>query len=79
MSVIYITLDRAKNIIRDDNGVATSWQGGKKIASFTSVDDFADYVDENIKDLKDAVAFTGSYTILTACNNYIAKKLKELK
>lgn len=76
---MYIVLEKAVEISRDEKtGMATSWRGtGKTIATFTNGDKFIAYVKENVKDLKDAVAFTGSASLLQQANFIIAEELKK--
>lgn len=77
MSDFYITLDRATNIKRDADGVPFAWKGGKKIAEFSDPEKLKEYVTDNIGDLVDVVAFTGSATLLNAVNSFIATELKK--
>lgn len=74
-----IILTKAKNILRNKEGVPYSWQGTDEIAEFYSIEDFKKYVDKNKDKLKDCVAFSGSASAVTICNNYLAKALKQTK
>lgn len=74
-----IILTKAKNILRDEAGVPYSWQGTDEIAEFYSIEDFKRYVDKNKDKLKDCVAFSGSASAVTICNNYLTKALKQKK
>ena len=68
----YLELHKATQIRRDDSGMATSWRGGKLIKKFTMPLEFVDYVRANADKLKDAVAFTGSASLIVTANALIA-------
>lgn len=75
---MYIMLQRATDITRDEQGTATSWRGtGETLATFTKADDFIKYVEDNAADLKDVIAFTGSASLLLQANAIIADKAKK--
>jgi hypothetical protein len=73
----YIKLQKAKDILRDEEGYPYAWTGGETIAEFTDPNKALAYVEENLKDLVDAVFFTGSASLLMNANSYLATKLKE--
>lgn len=77
----YIILQQASDIKRGkDSGIPWTWKSGKEIKRFTHGDvfgAFCRYVDENVRDLKDAVAFTGSASLITQANGYLTMKLRE--
>lgn len=73
----YLTLDRATDIKRNDAGVPWTWKGGKQIMAFTSWLAYETYVTKNIKKLADAVAFTGSASLLQTANSFLASELKK--
>jgi hypothetical protein len=77
---MYIILEKAKNIERDkETGTAWTWTGtGETLATFTEPDKFIAYVQENAKDLKDVIAFTGSASQLQQANFIIAEELKKV-
>lgn len=73
----YLTIQKAKNIKRDEDGFPYSWTSGKQIAEFRDAEKFMDYVRANIKTFKSAVAFTGSASLLTSANGFITNELKK--
>lgn len=75
---MYIILEKAVDIERDEHGIAFTWRGtGEKVKTFTDGDRFVAYVKENAKDLKDVIAFTGSASLLRQANFIIAEELKK--
>lgn len=73
---MYILLQRAKNIDRNDAGAPVSWTGtNETIGTFTDGDKFIAYIQENIKDLGNAVAFTGSASMIQQANHIIGQEL----
>jgi hypothetical protein len=75
---MYIILERADEITRDEQGVAISWRGkGQTLGTFTNADKLVEYIKENVADLKDVIAFTGSASQLWQANAIIANELKK--
>lgn len=76
---MYIILEKAKEITRDEQGVAISWRGtGETVGTFTSADKLVQYIKDNAKDLKNVIAFTGSASQLYQANAIIANERKKL-
>ena len=77
--MFYVKLQKATAIKRDKNGVARSWQAGDTIISFRDSKAFADYVKQNLKAMRNVVAFSPSASMLDLTNSYIAKALIDAK
>lgn len=76
---MYIILEKAVEIERDEHGIAMSWRGtGETIKTFTDGDKFVAYVKEHAAELKDAVAFTGSASLLQQANFVLGSELKKV-
>jgi hypothetical protein len=75
---MYIILEKAKEIQRDERGMAWTWRGtGEQVATFTDANKFMTYVKEHAAELGDVVAFTGSASLLQQANLIIADQLKK--
>lgn len=73
---MYIILQKAKDIERNEHGAPVSWRGtGETISTFNDGDKFIAYVKEHINDLTDAVAFTGSASLLQQANHVLGQEL----
>lgn len=76
MARFHLELNEAKDIKRDERGVAWTWTNGKKIKTFDSAEKFMDYVVKNRKHLLNAVAFSGGAHLTSTANTFIADQLK---
>lgn len=76
---MYIVLERAVDIQRDkDSGAPWTWRStGETIKTFTDGDEFIAYVKEHAAELKDAVAFTGSASLISQANYIIGQELRK--
>lgn len=75
---MYIQLLKAKDIQRDERGMAWTWRStGEVVETFTDADKFIAYVKEHAAELSDVVAFTGSASQLAQANLIIADMLKK--
>lgn len=75
---MYIQLMRAKDIQRDERGMAWTWRTtGEVLETFTDANKFMTYVQEHAAELSDVIAFTGSASQLQQANLIIADMLKK--
>lgn len=75
---MYIILQKAVDIQRNEAGAPISWRGtGETLETFTDGDKFVAYVKEHAAELKDVVAFTGSASLITQANYIIGQELRK--
>lgn len=72
-----ILLTRADRIQRDEDGRPWAWQSGETIAEFASPEELLIYVEHHLSELKDAVVFTGSASLLNSANAFLGNRLME--
>lgn len=75
--MFYLELHKAQNILRDEDGTPYSWRGGKLIKKFRNAVEFLDYVRDHAKELRNAVVFTSSASLIATSNAYLASELKK--
>jgi hypothetical protein len=74
---VYVELHKATEIERDLDGVPWTYKFKELIGKFNNPDNFVAYVKENIKDLVDAVAFSGSASTIVGANTLLGQELKK--
>ena len=74
----YLELQSASDIKRTRQGIPYAWRTGKTKYKFYTETAFLDFVQENAPKLTNMVAFTGSATLITQANTFLAQEIKKV-
>lgn len=73
----YLELHRAKDLLRDEQGYPYYWRTREVVTEFNDPSNFIAYVQNNIRRLKNVVAFSGSASQIASANQFITDQLKK--